>query len=83
MIVHAAELDQRLAEAAPEQPAVRLCEQGLGDLVALVVDHSRLERVDPDVDSLLHVAHVRARKKAPAKNIVAPTPMSDRRPVAT
>ena len=44
------DLEQRLAEAAPEEPAVRLREQRLGDLVALVLDEIRPERVLPGLD---------------------------------
>ena len=47
---------QRGAEARPEQPAVGLREDRLRELVALLLDPLGLERVQPDVDAVLHVA---------------------------
>ena len=53
----AGELDDRLAEAAPQQPAVALGEDRLRDLVAAALRVVELigERVQPRVDAVLHV----------------------------
>ena len=50
------------AEAGAEQPAVGLREQRLRDLVALLLDPLRVERVQPDVDAVLDVADRRGEE---------------------
>ena len=77
----ARQLEQRLAEALPEEAAVGLREQRLGDLEPGVV--GVLPRIEPDVDALLHVAHGAAKNHAPARNSASPATTNDARPVAT
>ena len=53
------DLRPALAEPLAEQPAGAHPEQPLHELVAVAVDVARRERVQPDVDPLLHVAEHR------------------------
>ena len=64
----AAHGQQRLAEAGAEQPAVGLGEQRLRDLVALLLDQRRLERVEPDRHAVLDVAARSGTSQAPTAN---------------
>ena len=69
----AGHVEQRLAEALPEQPAVGLREQRLRDLVAAASrSTARVERVQPGVDAVLHVADGAAKNHDPSANMRHP-----------
>ena len=82
----AGQLEQRLAEALAEQAAVGLGEERLGDLVApsdpleQLAGRTGASQMSTRLCTWLTLL---AKKVAPPRNIVAPTPTSESRSVAT